>query len=119
MTTLPLLNLSTEHIKFEGEGIVDNSVWLVKSHYPERMGYLKYRAKRVILVIRNPFDAIESYFHMGMTNTHDKNLSVEVIAFLLFIIVTYCVYLFVIFYICINKNIDIDIDINISDYPYY
>ena len=42
------------------------------------MGYLKFSTKRVVLVIRNPFDAIESYFHMGMTNTHDKNLSVEV-----------------------------------------
>jgi len=25
--------------------------------------------------VRNPFDAIESYFHMGFTNTHDKRLT--------------------------------------------
>jgi hypothetical protein len=64
---------------FAGEGVVDDSVWMVKTHYPERMGYLKFKVKRVVLLIRNPFDAMESYFHMGMTNTHDKHLSVQVI----------------------------------------
>ena len=62
-----------------GEGVVDDSVWMVKTHYPERMGYLKFKARRIVLLVRNPFDAIESYFHMGMTNTHDKHLSPKVI----------------------------------------
>lgn len=61
-----------------GEGVVDDSVWMVKTHYPERMGYLKFKARRIVLLVRNPFDAIESYFHMGMTNTHDKHLSPQV-----------------------------------------
>jgi hypothetical protein len=60
---------------FKGEGIVDSSVWIIKSHYPERMGYIKFTTKRVILLVRNPFDALESYFHMGLTNTHNKSLS--------------------------------------------
>ena len=60
---------------FKGEGIVDDSVWIVKTHFPERMGYRKVSANAVVLLIRNPFDTIESYFHMAMTNTHDKNLS--------------------------------------------
>ena len=58
---------------------MDDSVWMVKTHYPERLGYLKFRARRIVLLVRNPFDAIESYFHMGMTNTHDKHLSPQVI----------------------------------------
>lgn len=62
---------------FRGEGIVDSSVWVVKSHYPERMGYLKFSCDRVILLVRNPWDAIESYFHMGLTGTHDKVLHQE------------------------------------------
>ena len=62
-----------------GEGVVDDSVWMVKTHYPERMGYLKFKVRRIVLLIRNPFDAIESYFHMGMTNTHDKHLSNKVL----------------------------------------
>lgn len=63
---------------YAGEGVVDDSVWMVKTHYPERMGYLKFKVRRIILLIRNPFDAMESYFHMGMTNTHDKHLSLQV-----------------------------------------
>lgn len=60
---------------FSGEGIVDKSAWIIKSHYPERMGYIKFNVKKVILLVRNPYDSIESNFHMGMTNTHDRNLS--------------------------------------------
>lgn len=101
---------------YRGEGITDNSVWVVKTHYPERLGcelsshlslfmnlprcfltstvptvsvtvvclytllhrYLRFYISRMILVVRNPFDAIESYFHMGLTNTHDKTLTTEV-----------------------------------------
>lgn len=73
---------------YVGEGITDQSVWIVKSHFPERMGFIRFPVKRVILVVRNPFDAIESYFHMGMTNTHDKCLSSEVLKYI-FIIVSY------------------------------
>jgi hypothetical protein len=61
-----------------GEGITDESVWVVKSHYPERLGYVRFPVAKVILVVRNPFDSLESYFHMGMTNTHDKVLTQEV-----------------------------------------
>jgi len=63
---------------YRGEAITDNSVWMVKSHYPERLGYIRFDVGRVVLVVRNPFDAIESYFHMGMTNTHDKALARDV-----------------------------------------
>lgn len=64
---------------FIGEGIIDDSVEIVKSHYPERLGYVKFVTDCVVLLVRNPFESLESYFHMGMTNTHDKSLSVEVI----------------------------------------
>ncbi len=76
----PNRSLAASLLKFGycGEGIYDQSVWVVKSHYPERLGFIRFPVHRVILVVRNPFDAIESYFHMGMTNTHDKVLSDEV-----------------------------------------
>lgn len=73
---------------FKGEGVIDSSVWVVKSHYPERLGYVKCRGQRVILLVRNPFDAIESYFHMGLTNTHDKSLTDEVCMYLHMSIIT-------------------------------
>lgn len=72
------LSASLLRCGFRGEGVADSSVWVVKSHFPERMGYLRFRANRVVLLVRNPFDSIESYFHMGLTNTHDKMLTQEV-----------------------------------------
>jgi hypothetical protein len=69
------LSASLLRCGFIGEGIVDESVSVVKSHYPERAGYLTFEAVRGVLLVRNPFDAIESYFHMGFTNTHDRSLA--------------------------------------------
>ena len=65
---------------FIGEGIVDNSVEIVKSHSPERTGYIPFTSDCIILLVRNPFDSLESYFHMGMTNSHNKSLSDEVLS---------------------------------------
>jgi hypothetical protein len=59
---------------FKGEGIIDESVIAVKSHYPERLGFARFETKRIILLVRNPFDALDSYFHMCLTNTHDRSL---------------------------------------------
>jgi len=50
----------------------------VKSHYPERAGWRSFEAKRVVLLVRFPHDAICSYFQMAMTNTHDEALEEEV-----------------------------------------
>ena len=76
----PNRNLSASLLRFgfRGEGIIDDSVWVVKSHYPERYGFLSFNVGRVVLLVRNPFDAIESYFHMAFTNTHDKMLDPRV-----------------------------------------
>jgi len=65
-------------IVLKGEGIVDDSVWVVKTHFPERMGHVRFPAENVIILVRNPFDAIESHFHMCMTNSHEKTLSEQV-----------------------------------------
>jgi len=58
----------------QGEGVVDGRVLVVKSHYPERHGYRKFTADKVIVLTRNPFDAVDSYFNLGMTNTHTESL---------------------------------------------
>jgi len=58
-----------------GEGVVDERAWVVKTHWPERYGYRRFPTQRVILLIRNPFDAIHSYFNMGLTNTHEGRLA--------------------------------------------
>ncbi|EWM25143.1 Sulfotransferase [Nannochloropsis gaditana] len=61
-----------------GEGVVDERAWIVKSHWPERHGYRRFPAQRIILLVRNPFDAIYSYFNMGLTNTHEERLASDV-----------------------------------------
>lgn len=61
-----------------GEAAVSaQHVQFVKTHYPERRGTPVLRASRVVLLVRNPLDALDSYFHLMMTNTHTTSLSPE------------------------------------------
>lgn len=61
----------------EGEGLVDNRVWVVKSHHPERTGITLYHPKRCVMVLRDPIDCIPSLFHLTMTDSHDLSLCDE------------------------------------------
>ncbi|KAG6586517.1 fbox domain containing protein [Phytophthora cinnamomi] len=74
--TRPDRSLSKELQQYgmKGEGVVDESVWFVKTHFPERVGYRDFPVRKAILVVRNPWDAIDSYFNMTLTNTHNKSL---------------------------------------------
>lgn len=74
------LSASLLRFGFQGEGIVDSSVWIVKSHYPERIGAFVFTVQRSVLLVRNPFDTILSYFNMCFTNTHDKALTMDCIS---------------------------------------
>eukprot|EP00521_Asterionellopsis_glacialis_P013332 CAMPEP_0195306868 /NCGR_PEP_ID=MMETSP0707-20130614/37422_1 /TAXON_ID=33640 /ORGANISM="Asterionellopsis glacialis, Strain CCMP134" /LENGTH=432 /DNA_ID=CAMNT_0040371099 /DNA_START=480 /DNA_END=1778 /DNA_ORIENTATION=+ len=66
-----------------GEGVVDkNQVGVVKTHFPERKGYKTYKAHRAIVLVRNPFDAIDSYWNLCTTNTHTETITDEVYAML-------------------------------------
>eukprot|EP00804_Cyclotella_cryptica_P030710 CCRYP_009128-RA/>CCRYP_009128-RA protein AED:0.16 eAED:0.16 QI:240/1/1/1/1/1/4/322/677 len=56
-----------------GEGMVQ----FVKTHFPERLGTPAFRCSRAVLLVRNPFDAIESFFHLMMTGEHTATLSEE------------------------------------------
>ena len=56
-----------------GEGVVEDShVSVVKTHWPERRGLRHFSASRVVLIVRNPYDTIDSYWNLCTTNTHDK-----------------------------------------------
>jgi hypothetical protein len=59
-----------------GECAVDAKfVQFVKTHFPERQGNPQFRASRVVLLVRNPFDAIESYFNLMMTGKHTDTIT--------------------------------------------
>jgi hypothetical protein len=62
-----------------GEGITSHSKTpVIKTHFPERRGYMMYNSSRVILLVRNPYDAIDSYWNMCCTNTHTDSVSEEI-----------------------------------------
>eukprot|EP00529_Nitzschia_sp_RCC80_P016387 CAMPEP_0113443282 /NCGR_PEP_ID=MMETSP0014_2-20120614/2054_1 /TAXON_ID=2857 /ORGANISM="Nitzschia sp." /LENGTH=674 /DNA_ID=CAMNT_0000334225 /DNA_START=24 /DNA_END=2048 /DNA_ORIENTATION=+ /assembly_acc=CAM_ASM_000159 len=54
-----------------------NCVQFVKTHYPERMGQPPMNVDRAVLVVRNPYDAMESYWNLMTTNTHNTSMSTE------------------------------------------
>ena len=59
---------------FEGEGIVDKRVMVVKTHYPCSDGFKPYEAQRSILLIRSPLDSLVSYFNLETAGSHSKTL---------------------------------------------
>lgn len=62
-----------------GEGVVaQSSVSIVKTHFPERTGYQAYQANCAVVLVRNPFDAIDSYWNLCATNTHTETVTDEV-----------------------------------------
>jgi hypothetical protein len=60
-----------------GEGLVDKRVWVIKTHYPERMGRVRYGCERALLLVRSPLDAIVSLFNMDLCNSHDTSIADE------------------------------------------
>lgn len=57
-----------------GEGVIDERVHVVKTHFPERHGLAPFLAHRAILLVRNPWDVIDSYFNMTLTNSHNTSM---------------------------------------------
>jgi hypothetical protein len=51
---------------------------ICKTHWPERIGCHSYDCHRVVLLIRNPFDATDSYWHMNLTKTHTEKVKPHV-----------------------------------------
>jgi Sulfotransferase domain len=60
-----------------GEGVTQQSkTCFVKTHWPERSGCRILTAPRsAILLIRNPYDAIDSYWNLNVTNTHTETVT--------------------------------------------
>ena len=72
----PLIRQLAE-LGMKGEGLMDSQVWCVKSHFPERIGRDRLTIQRSIIIVRNPFDSILSFFHMMMTYSHSKSVSFD------------------------------------------
>lgn len=62
-----------------GEGLNDESVWIVKTHFPERIGRRKFKANKCIVIVRNPCDAFYSLFNMIQTSSHYDSIEKELL----------------------------------------
>lgn len=72
------LELAERH-NLVGEGVTHPSmVAFVKTHWPERTGNQVFKGKRAILLVRNPYDAIDSYWNLNMTKSHTKTVTESV-----------------------------------------
>ena len=59
-----VINAVLPIIGMKGESYFDNSVWIVKTHYPTTKFPDKnnpFRANKTFMVVRNPYDVIPSY----------------------------------------------------------
>jgi len=55
-----------------GEGVVDDSCWIVKTHYPIPTTEQAFNCNKIIICVRNPFDIIVSKTHFLKSFSHSK-----------------------------------------------
>jgi hypothetical protein len=61
-----------------GEGVTSSRrVKFVKTHWPERVGNQVFVGHCAIVLVRNPYDAIDSYWNMNATKSHTESLASE------------------------------------------
>ena len=68
------LNKELLEMGMEGEGRVDDSVWIIKTHFPERVGHSQFKAHKCIVIMRSPIDCISSLFNMIATGSHTQSI---------------------------------------------
>ncbi|KAL7548256.1 hypothetical protein ACHAWF_011544 [Thalassiosira exigua] len=69
---------SASHLRSLYQSARDPKVCVVKTHFPERRGWKPVKGDRVLLLVRNPYDAIDSYWNLCCTNTHTRSLDESV-----------------------------------------
>ncbi|CDW77353.1 fbox domain containing protein [Stylonychia lemnae] len=73
-----MVNLALQMQGFKGQSVIDDRVWMVKTHYPDGFNVeLDYETNKVALCVRNPLDVLASQFSFLFTWTHSKNTEQE------------------------------------------
>ena len=66
------LNVALQYAGFKGEGIVDNRVWINKTHFPYRFPYdHPYDTSVILCCVRNPLDVFVSQILQLCTMCHN------------------------------------------------
>lgn len=73
------MNQQLKDMGLRGEGLYDDSVWIVKTHFPERIGRRRFSANKCILIVRNPLDAFYSLFNMIQTSSHNESIDITLL----------------------------------------
>jgi len=69
------MNVALQYSGFKAEGIVNEQVWINKSHFPCRFPFDKeYNSDFALVCIRNPLDVIVSFFNMALGMTHTNTI---------------------------------------------
>jgi hypothetical protein len=77
---MPLIPTTSQVMMgMRGENIVDERVWVVKTHYPMNMpGTLPFHSNKTIVCVRNPMDVFPSMFNHMSTWSHSVKPDFEV-----------------------------------------
>ena len=60
-----------------GECLVDEKVWIVKSHFPLCNEDRSFKAPKAICCVRNPKDVVSSMFNFKATHSQNSNVDDE------------------------------------------
>jgi len=70
-------NKTDTKLDFFASWRTDQSIWVYKTHFPARKGKNIFEFDKIILIVRNPFDTLESLFNLYLTNSHTKSIKKE------------------------------------------
>jgi len=73
------VNIALQMQKMKGEDIVDDTVWIVKTHSPWCMPYAPvFKAQKIMVIVRNPIDVILSWLNLVSTGAHNLKIEFQV-----------------------------------------
>lgn len=74
-----MLNRVLMTLGFEGEGLTNHKVQIIKTHWPERGGAVEFPANKAVLIVRNPIDSIYSFLNLIVAGSHENAMKIEML----------------------------------------
>lgn len=72
------LSMSLQMMGLKGEYVVDNSVWISKTHCPSYFPRsLQFTANKMIVIVRSPLDVCYSWVGLAITNSHSLKIKTK------------------------------------------
>ena len=73
----PTSSQDPNDLGLNGKEVVDDKVWIVKTHSPGQSSSHKFNVNKCVLLVRNPLDAIISLYNLMATRRHDTTITEE------------------------------------------